>query len=382
VTVISLGGRNAVRSEVIDGVRVLRVPRLEVFGKTGAATGLLGKIVLKLKTFLGYTIEYSYFTSSCFFGSCYVFLRYGFDVIHAHNPPDTLFVVAAPFKLLGKKFIFDHHDLCPELYKSRYGTGETTATRILRVAEWCTFRMADATIATNDSYKAVQIERGRRSPESIFVVRNGPDEEHMQIADPSTRLRAMNKCILVYIGCLNPQDGVDYLLRALHHLRRDLNRDDFYCVIMGKGDSLDDLRALAKELDLERNVELTGFIPNEDMWANLAAADICVDPDPSSPLNDVSTWIKVMEYMAFAKPIVTFDLKETRFSAQSAALYVTPNDELEFARGVAQLIDDPGMRREMGLLGRKRVEDVLQWSKVGQNLLSAYRYLLEPAKRP
>jgi len=185
----------------------------------------------------------------------------------------------------------------------------------------------------------------------------------------------MNKSILCYVGSLNPQDGVDYLLRSLRHLLHGLKRSDFYCVIMGTGDSLQDLRDLAGNLQLNGCVELTGFISDEDLQANLAAADICVDPDPSSPLNDVSTWLKVMAYMASAKPIVSFDLKETRFSARDAAIYVEPNSEPEFAKAVAQLMDQPELQKTMGTYGRRRVEDELQWAKVGKNLLAAYEAL-------
>jgi glycosyltransferase involved in cell wall biosynthesis len=181
---------------------------------------------------------------------------------------------------------------------------------------------------------------------------------------------------LCYVGALNPQDGVDYLLRSLRDLVYKLNRKDFYCVIMGKGDSLEDLRALAKDLSLEGYVELPGWVSEEDLMANLSAADICVDPDPSSPLNDVSTWIKIMEYMALGKPIVTYDLKETHWSAQDAALYVKPNNEMEFAEGIAQLMDRPDLRAKMGEFGRQRVQHDLKWDVVGQNLLHAYKALL------
>jgi glycosyltransferase involved in cell wall biosynthesis len=355
------------------------MPRIELFKKTIAKNpGKFSRTLLRVKALLGYAFEYSYFTGGCFSLSCFVWLRYGFDAIHAHNPPDTLFLVALPFKLLGKKFVFDHHDLCPELYRSRYGTGECLQTRILRLAEWCTLKVANITIATNESYKRVQIERGKRDPRTIFVVRNGPSAARMNPASPSQRLRGLGKCILVYVGALNPQDGVDYLLRSLQNLRHKIGRTDFYCVIMGSGDSLEDLRALATELDLNEYVELTGFVSDADLEANLAAADICVDPDPSSPLNDVSTWIKVMEYMAYAKPIVTFNLKETHFSAQEAAVYVRPNDELEFAGAIADLMDAPDRRKQMGEFGRKRVENELQWSVVGQNLLAGYIHLFGP----
>ena len=377
VSVIALRKKGQVMTEVVNGVQVYRLPRLELFKKTSHGNlSRAGLLFLKLKSSLGYLFEYCYFTGACLVVSFYVFIRRGFDVIHAHNPPDTLFVVALPFKLLGKKFIFDHHDLCPELYRSRYRTGEGFFTRLLRVFEWCSLKLADITIATNESYKQVQMERAKRDPRTIFIVRNGPDKLRMSPVQPSPRLKAMNKCILCYVGSLNPQDGVDYLLRSLRYLLHDLKRSDFHCVIMGTGDSLQDLRDLAGTLQLNGCVELTGFVSDEDLQSNLAAADICVDPDPSSPLNDVSTWIKIMEYMAYAKPIVTFDLKETRFSAGEAALYVKPNGEAEFAKTIADLMAQPDLRQKMGSYGRWRVEQKLQWTKVGQNLLTAYGALL------
>ncbi len=373
VSVIALRGSGQSSREVVDGVEVYRIPRVELFKKTlTEEVGLFQRIIHELKVFAGYAFEYAYFTTACFLLTALIFFRHNLDAIHAHNPPDTLFLVALPFKLLGKRFVFDHHDLCPELYRSRYESDEGLSTSMLRLAEWCTFRTADMTIATNESYKRVQIERGKRDPRTIFIVRNGPSIMRMNRVPASQRLRAMNKTILVYIGSLNPQDGVDYLLRALYQLRYGLKREDFYCVIMGSGDSLDDLRKLAGELRLEGYAELTGYVSDEDLQANLAAADICVDPDPSSPLNDVSTWIKIMEYMAYAKPIVSFDLPETRFSAQEAACYVKPNNEADFARAVATIADDPEVQRKMGQFGRRRVEEQLQWAVVGKNLITAY----------
>jgi len=376
VAVIALRNHRQAARETWNGIEVYRVPTLELFKKTVAGNGSrLNLLLVRLKSFLGYVVEYLYFTSACLLVSTYIFVRRGFDVMHAHNPPDTLFLVAAPFKLLGKKFVFDQHDLCPELYRSRYSAREGVYTRFLRMFEWCSLKLADVTIATNESYKQIQIERANKNPASIFVVRNGPNQMRMTSAAPSARLRGMNKSILCYVGSLNPQDGVDYLLRSLRHLLHGLKRSDFYCVIMGTGDSLQDLRDLAGNLQLNGCVELTGFVSDEELQANLAAADICVDPDPSSPLNDVSTWIKVMEYMASAKPIISFDLKETRFSARDAAIYVEPNNETEFAKAIAQLMDQPNLQKEMGHYGRRRVEEDLQWAKVGKNLLTAYQTL-------
>jgi glycosyltransferase involved in cell wall biosynthesis len=197
----------------------------------------------------------------------------------------------------------------------------------------------------------------------------------MQVRPRSPRLRNMQKTILVYIGSLNPQDGVDYLLRSLKHLVYDLERDDCHCVIVGDGDSLESLRHLARQLKLDGFVELTGYIPDAELEETLAAADICMDPDPSSPLNDVSTWIKIMEYMAYGKAIVAFDLKETRYSAQEAALFVRCNDEMAFAQAIVRLMDDAALREQMGRFGRERVEKDLQWSVVSENLLAAYASL-------
>lgn len=376
VTVVGMRKPGQSRSEVIEGVHVYRLPRLELFQKTPTENPtFFQRTILKIKSLVGYFSEYVYFSSACFVMSIYVACKNGFDVVHAHNPPDTLWAAALPWRMLGKRYVFDHHDLCPELYRSRYGASRDLVATVLQWIEWFNLKLANVIIATNESYKQIQIERGGRKPEDIFVVRNGPNKKRMRIAAPSSRLRNMGKTILVYIGSLNPQDGVDYLLRSLQHLVYDLKREDFHCVIMGSGDSLEDLRELARSLRLEKFVELTGWVSDEELQANLAAADICMDPDPSSPLNDVSTWIKVMEYMACGKPIVTFDLKETRFSARDAAVYVPCNDEMAFARATADLLDDSARRESMGRFGRARVEKELQWSVVSQNLIAAYSSL-------
>jgi glycosyltransferase involved in cell wall biosynthesis len=372
VTVIALRKPGQPWTQIMNGVRLYRIPRLELFGKTTVRSrSLVGRV----KAILGYVCEYTYFTIACFFATLFVALRHGFDVIHAHNPPDLLFVVALPFKLFGKKFVFDHHDLSPELYTSRFGRSEGFIPSVLTFVERCSLRLADMVIATNESYRQIEIERGSRNPQSVFVVRNGPNSAKMNIHAPSERLRAMNRTIICYVGYLNPQDGADYLLRSLHHLLVDLKRTDFYCVLMGSGDSLKDLRELRTSLALEDHLEITGYIAEDELLANLAAADICVDPDPSNPLNDQSTWIKIMEYMAYEKPIVSFDLKETRFSAQEAALFVKPNDERAFAAAIARLMDDPDLREKMGKFGRARVLQELQWSVVSKNLITAYESL-------
>jgi glycosyltransferase involved in cell wall biosynthesis len=381
VTVVALRKEGQPRAEVVEGVQVYRLPRFELFRKTPRANpSRPQRLRTGIQSLVGYVTEYAYFTSACLAMSVYVAWRHGFDVVHAHNPPDTLFLVALPWKLFGKKYVFDHHDLCPELYRSRYGAGLNAVVRVLQWIELANLKLADITIATNESYKDLQIERAGRRPQTIFVVRNGPNQSRMRIAPPSPRLLSMGKKILLYIGSLNPQDGVDYLVRSLKHLVYTMKRTDFHCVIIGSGDSLCDLKRLTDEMALNDHVELTGYVSDRELQEYLAAADICVDPDPSSPLNDVSTWIKVMEYMAYAKPIVSFDLKETRVSAQEAALFVPCNDEVAFAQAIVKLMDDPALREKMGRVGRERVERELQWSVVSQNLLAAYASLLAAPK--
>jgi glycosyltransferase involved in cell wall biosynthesis len=284
--------------------------------------------------------------------------------------------VGALHRILGKKFVFDHHDLSPELYLSRYKkTADGLVCRSLRLFEGLSLKLADIAIATNESYRSIAIHRHAIDPDKVFVVRNGPDLTRVRLIGPDLHLKRMGKIILCYLGAMNPQDGVDYLLRALGHLVHDLGRKDFHCVLIGDGDSRAELQSQALDLGLGDHVRFTGFIPDDDMMRYLSTADICLDPNPSSPLNDVSTWIKVMEYMALGKPIISFDLKETRISARDAALYVTPNDELQFARAIVRLMDDPAERSRMGANGRTRIRDELNWNVTSQNLLKAYSHL-------
>jgi len=378
VSVIALRRKGQPRYEEIGGVRVFRVPRLTVFKKLANKRNLLMRLAGAIQSLVGYVTEYVYFTAVCLIVSVYIRVRYGFDVVHAHNPPDTLWIVGAFYKPFGVQFVFDHHDLSPELYLARFdvkpGDGGVTF-QVLTALEKISLWVSTISIATNESYKAIQVERGGKRPEDVFVVRNGPDFSRVRLVPPDERLRSLNKCILGYVGAMNPQDGLDYMLRSLHILVRKFGRTDFFCVAVGAGDSLDGLRTLCRELGLEDHVWFTGIVSDDDLMRYLSTADICLDPNPSNPLNDVSTWIKVMEYMALGKPIVAFDLKETRFSAAEAAVYVRPNDEEAFAEAIRELMDDPGRRREMGECGRRRVEMTLKWDVVSTELLRAYEVL-------
>lgn len=331
-------------------------------------------------SFLGYLWEYGYSTAASFAMSLLVFFSEGFDVVHAHNPPETFVLIGAFYKLFGKRFVFDHHDLSPEMYRARFsGGGSTIVYYALIFLEKLTCILADHVITTNESYKQVEIERGYVPKERITIVRNGVEVPRDPAIGPDPALRKKAHTIIGFVGVMGFQDGVDYLLRALHHLLHGLGRTDFFCVLMGHGEAYPSLRTLAKQLCLEDHVWFPGAVRGEQMFRYLSSADICVDPDPANPYNNRSTMIKMMEYMASEKPIVAFDLPEHRVTAEQAAVYVTPNDERAFATALAQLMDDAPMRKMMGTFGRHRIETKLAWHYSVDNLLDAYRKVLPTA---
>jgi glycosyltransferase involved in cell wall biosynthesis len=322
---------------------------------------------------VGYLWEYGYSLLATFLISLVVWVREGFNVIHAHNPHDLFVLLAALYKPLGKRFVFDHHDLSPEMYYARQGgQGSRWVYRALLFFERLSFRLADHVIATNESYKRVAVERGGVPESRVTVVRNGPELDRIRPVDPDPDLRQKADHILGFVGIMGFQDGVDYFIRALAHLVADFKRTDFYAIIIGRGDAVPGLKALTSELGLDSYVWFTGRVSDEDLIKYLSTADICVDPDPSNPFNDRSTMIKMTEYMALGKPVVAFDLPEHRVTAGDAAVYASANDELDFAAKIAGLMDAPDRRAQMGRIGRQRVETGLAWSHQVPNLLAAY----------
>jgi glycosyltransferase involved in cell wall biosynthesis len=302
--------------------------------------------------------------------------RRGFDLVHACNPPDVLLIAALPLKLRGTRFVFDHHDLVPELYECRFGATRGPLYRLSCLLERITFALADVVISTNESYKRIAIERGRKRPEDVFVVRNAPDPGELAPGEADPGLRHGRRHLLAYLGVMGPQDGIDLALHALAHLRT--LRDDWHAVFVGDGDVLAEMRALAARLGVDDAVEFTGFLHGRaEVLHVLASADVCLAPEPKNPLNDVSTMIKIAEYMAVARPVVAFDLTESRVTAAGAALYAVPNDAGSFARCIAELLDDPARRAELGAIGRARVENGLSWQRSQSNLLDAYARALE-----
>jgi glycosyltransferase involved in cell wall biosynthesis len=336
----------------IDGIRIHRYP-------LRAATG--GP--------LGYLKEYG----SALWHTYRLARRVGkVDVVHACNPPDLFFLVARMMRRRGARFVFDQHDLVPELYLSRFDRGEDFLYRAVCRMERATYRAADVVIATNESYRQVALGRGGKSPDKVFVVRSAPAIERFHEVEPDESLKKGKPYLLCYLGVMGPQDGVDYALRALAKLRDEQGRTDWHAAFVGGGDTFDAMVELSRELGLEDSVDFTGRIPDEDLVRYLSSADVCLSPDPLNPLNDVSTMNKVMEYMAMARPIVSFELREARVSAGEAAVYAPANDESEFAKLIALLLDDPDERRRMGELGQARVRGPLSWEHSRKALITAY----------
>ena len=299
-----------------------------------------------------------------------------FAVIQACNPPDIFWPLGLAFRAIeGTKFVFDHHDLCPELYESRFPAGPKLPYKGLRALERRTHRAADHVIATNDSYRDITIRRGGKRPADVTVVRTGPDPQRLRRgpADPSQRRG--RRYLAAYIGVMGPQDGVDIVVRAADIVVHNFGRDDIAFTLIGSGDCFGDLVALRDELGLAEHVEFTGRAPDELVTRILSTADVGLSPDPKNPLNDVSTMNKSMEYMAFEMPVVAFDLRETRVSVGDAGVYVKPNDINDYAEAIVRLMDDKPRRTLLGKLARTRVEEELAWNHQERAYLGVYQRL-------
>jgi glycosyltransferase involved in cell wall biosynthesis len=325
---------------------------------------------------LGYVAEYGAALFWEFVLAWRVLLTRGFDVIHACNPPDTIFLIGVFFKLLGKQFLFDHHDINPELYEAKFGRRDRLYKLMLLLEKW-TFKTANVSIATNESYRRIALERGGMRPDRVFVVRSGPNLDRLKIGPPVEALKNGRRFLVGYVGVMGKQEGIAYLLQAAHHIVFGVGRRDVQFGLVGGGTDLEQMKRYALDLGLSEYVTFTGRVPDEEMLAMLNTADVCVNPDVANEMNDKSTMNKIMEYMALAKPIVQFDLTEGRFSAQDASLYAAKNDPVDLAGKILSLLDDAGARTRMGNFGRARVENELAWQFEAPKLLEAYDALFD-----
>ena len=356
VTVLCPRGKGyAAGHEVLSGIHVYRHP----MPKEGNSP-------------LGYLLEFGCALFWEFFYTWWIYFRHGFHVIQGCNPPDDIFLVALPFKLFGVKYIFDHHDANPELYLSKYERKDF----LYKAQVWLetqTYRFCDVVMATNDSYRDLAVSRGGMNPRDVFIVRNGPDLMTFKPVQSNPALKFGKPYLVGYVGTISVQEGLDILLDVALHLK-NLGRRDIHFTCVGGGPGLSGLRKMLQNKQLGDMFNFTGRIPDQQLLEILSTADICVNPDKPCEMNDISTMIKIMEYMALGKPIVQFSLKEGRFSAQEAAVYSDNQNQVpDFAAKILWLIEHPEERERMGKFGRKRVLDELAWEYSVPHLLAAYQ---------
>ncbi|WP_299153964.1 glycosyltransferase family 4 protein [uncultured Tateyamaria sp.] len=340
--------------EVIDGVHIYRHPELPE-AHSGARA---------------YALEYWTAIKAWFRLAKKVRAEQGFDIIHACNPPDLIFLLAWRYRLAGVRFLFDHHDVCPELFKAKFGR-KGLFHRALLLCERLTFATATVSMATNESFRKIAINRGRMKPDDVFVVRSAPRIEKFLPGAGNADYRKGAQTVLGYVGVIGQQEGMDLLIAALDHLVNTIKRDSIHLVIVGFGPHVDVVKKDVEDRNLSSFVTFTGALYDDELLAALNVIDIGVAPDPWNEMNDISTMNKVMEYMCLGKPVVQFDLTEGRASAGDASLYAKNNDPAEFAACITTLMDDPALGRKLGEIGRARVLDTLSWEHSVPHLLNA-----------
>ncbi|GAB5404012.1 MAG: glycosyltransferase family 4 protein [Aureliella sp.] len=363
VTVISPTGSYTKWSDWVGDVKVYRYPAPPEWNGV-----------------LGYVVEYAYSFCMALLISIYVLFRRGFDAIHVHSPPDLNSLIPFLYRALGKKSVFDMHDLSPELYQAQKG-GQANGLLIsgLRFFERFACRWGHKLISTNQTQRSVQIDRCGADATKCHIVRNGPNKLFLEDVQPSLEVYD-DKLTIGYVGLIGFQDGVDYLVRAIAALKRMRASGEelpgFQCVIVGDGPAMPELRKLVSELQVSNEIVFAGMVDFSDVPSYISAFDVCVTPDPSNPYNDSCTTIKTMEYMALRKPIVCFETHENRVTAGEAALYARDSDCKDLARQIAILLSDPEMRHTMGQIGRTRIENGLTWSHQAVELVALYQELL------
>lgn len=326
--------------------------------------------------FKGYVKEYGTALKEQLRIATHIYNKHGFDIIHGCNPPDDIYMVARKFKKYGVGYVFDHHDICPELFEAKFaGRGFLYEKVLYKSQLWLekqTYKNADFAFVTNESYKKIAIERGGMDPDKVLVLRSGPRLERLKIQPPKPELKNGRTFMVGYLGVIGRQEGIQYLLEAAGILIKKRSRRDVCFGIVGGGTSLEEMKALSNNMGLSEYVTFTGRVSDEIMLDYLNTADICVNPDEYNSMNDKSTMNKVLEYMALGKPIVQFDLTEGRYSAGEASLYARKNDPEDMANKIEELLDDPEKRRIMGEFGRNRIVNELSWEHTSKALLEGY----------
>ena len=324
---------------------------------------------------LTYALEYGWSFLATLFLVMLVWLRRGFDVLHAANPPDVFFLLAVPFRRLGKKFVYDQHDLSPEIFRAKFGGRMRFLHRLLLFLERCSYRFADLVIVTNQSFHRLAVTRGGCPPEKIFVVRNAPDFRQFRCGTAHPELKQGAAFLAVYAGIMGTKTGVDRVILAARHVVHGRGRKDVHFALLGDGDCRQVFQQLACSLEVEQHISFPGFVGDRELLAWLSTADVCLAPDPPIPVNQLCSSTKILEYMSCGKPTVCFDLKEARYSAGPSAVYVAEDDAAQIGDAILELLDDPARRLRMGQIGLQRVREELNWERSSMALLEVYRQL-------
>lgn len=326
--------------------------------------------------FVGYLKEYFCALKEEYRLAKKVYKEVGFHVIQGCNPPDNIYLVAKRFRKYGVKYVFDHHDICPELYIAKFGKKGVLYKSQLWF-EKNTYKNCEIAFVTNESYKKIAIERGGMNPDKVYVLRSGPKLKRLRIQEPKPEIKRGKKYMVGYLGVIGQQEGIHYLLEAAKYLRDKNGRDDIFYGIVGGGPHLNELKKMCRDMKLDDIVEFTGRVPDDIMLDYLNTADVCVNPDEYNEMNDKSTMNKVLEYMALGKPIVQFDLTEGKYSAQDASLYAEPNNSRDLAEKIAYILDNPELRHRMSVYGRDRIVNELSWDHTSKTLLDGYKALFD-----
>lgn len=356
VSVISPKGKGyTAEKEMIDGVHVYRH---DLPAEGNGAIGYLREYSTALKEEIRLAKK--------------VYKEVGFDVIHGCNPPDDIYLVAKHFKKYGVKYVFDHHDICPELFEAKFGhtSGPLYFSQIFMERQ--TYKNCTFAFVTNESYKKIAIERGKMDPKKVIVLRSGPKLERMKIQPPVESIKRGKKYMVGYLGVIGQQEGIEYILEAAKYCKEDLKRNDIFWGIVGGGPHVAALKAQCTQMGLDDCVEFTGRVPDQQLLDYLNTADVCVNSDTYNSMNDKSTMNKILEYMALAKPIVQFELTEGHYSAQEASLYAEQNNAKDMADKIIYLLENPEVRKKMGEFGRNRVVNELSWEHTSKALLEGY----------
>jgi glycosyltransferase involved in cell wall biosynthesis len=343
--------------QVIDGIEIFR-----------------HSLPFEADRILGYVGEYLWALCAQIYLTLRICLTRKKHILHACNPPDTIFIIGIFFRLFGKKFVFDHHDICPELFDVKFGH-RGLAYKLSVFLERCSFAVANISIATNESYARIAVTRGRMKREKVFIVRSGPDLRRIRRVPEESELKCGKSHLVAYVGVMGKQEGLDLLLESIKYLVDQMQREDIHFALVGGGTELETLKEYAKELEVEPYVTFFGRVPDDRLLEVLSTADVCVNPDRVNEMNSMSTMNKILEYMALGKAIVQYEMVEGRVSAGDSSLYASPNDSDDFAQKIVELIDNPKLREKMGKAGRAKIESSLSWRHQSKKLIEAYSTL-------